>query len=91
MVKKRSQKGVENSGDKIENDTNVSNAENSNNANESEHKINIKYKNEFIYATPIKRIKKFFFPSTPKKKKRTKKFKGLKFPGRNLSTIFELI
>ena len=42
MVKKRSQKGVENSGEKINNDTNVSNAENSNNANESEHKINIK-------------------------------------------------
>ena len=91
MVKKMSQKEVENSRDQTKNDTNVSSAENSNNANESEHKINIKNENDFIYATPIKRIKKFFFPSTPKKKKRTKKYKGLKFQGRNLSTIFELI
>ncbi len=94
MVKKMSQKGVENPGDQKQNANNEANAENSNNSNETQYKINIKNENEneFIFSSPIKRIKKkIYFPSTPKKKKRTKKYKGLKIKGRNLSAIFELM
>ena len=92
MVKKMSQKGVENPGDQKQNANNEANAENSNNSNEPQYKTNIKNENEFIFSSPIKRIKKkIHFPSTPKKKKRTKKYKGLTIKGRNLSTIFELM
>ena len=83
-----SQKGVENSGDQAKNENNDTNSENSNISHESQCKITIKNNHEFIYSTPIKRIrKKIFFPSTPKKQKRAKKHKGLIIQGRNLSSL----
>ena len=64
MVKKMSQKGVENPGDQKQNANNEANAENSNNSNETQYKINIKNENEneFIlekwYDKPIICFKK---------------------------------
>ncbi len=92
MVKKMSQKGVENPGDQKQNANNETNAENSNNSNETQYKINIKNENEneFIFSSPIKRIKKqIYIPSTPKKKKRTFHYDGPPIVGRNLMNIFD--
>ena len=69
---------------------NNASTENSENVNKSKIKpINVT-ENEFIFITPIKKVKMNpYIPSTPKKKKRTLQSSTLPIVGKNLTTIFE--
>ena len=64
--------------------------ENSNTSKETGKIINNNQKMEYIYCTPLKRIK-LNIPKTPKKKKKHSDINEHNIRGKNLMNIFKLI
>ena len=71
-----------------EKETNID--ENSNNSTEMKRRTNNNKKNEYIYFTPLKRIK-LNIPMTPKKKRRNNEVNEFNIRGKNLLNMFQLV
>ena len=64
--------------------------ENSNNLREIKRIINNNPKNEYIYLTPLKKIK-LNIPMTPKKKRKYLDANDYNIRGKNLLSLFQLV
>ena len=64
--------------------------ENSNNYKETEEITENNQRNEYIYSTPLKRIK-LNVPMAPKKKRRNKDVNEYNIKGKNLLNLFQLV
>ena len=64
--------------------------ENSNNSREIKGIINNLQKNEYIYLTPLKKIK-LNIPMAPRKKRKIKEIKDYNIKGKNLLNLFKLV
>ena len=64
--------------------------ENSENFQEKEDLTEDNQKNEYIYSTPLKRIK-LNVPMAPKKKRRNKDVNEYNIKGKNLLNLFQLV
>ena len=65
-------------------------SENSNNFKETEEMTENNQRNEYIYSTPLKRIK-LNVPMAPKKKRRNKDVNEYNVKGKNLLNLFQLV
>ena len=66
------------------------NLENSENSKEETNISNNNQKNEYVYYTPLKRIK-LNIPMAPKKKRRNKDVNEYNIRGKNLLSLFQLV
>ena len=64
--------------------------ENSENYKETEEMTENNQRNEYIYSTPLKRIK-LNVPMAPKKKRRNKDANEFNIKGKNLLNLFQLV
>ena len=64
--------------------------ENSDNFKETEEMTENNQRNEYIYSTPLKRIK-LNVPMAPKKKRRNKDVNEYNVKGKNLLNLFQLV
>ena len=64
--------------------------ENSENTKEETNISNNNQKNEYVYYTPLKRIK-LNIPMAPKKKRRNKDVNEYNIRGKNLLSLFQLV
>ena len=64
--------------------------ENSENSKEETNISNNNQKNEYVYYTPLKRIK-LNIPMAPKKKRRNKDVNEYNIRGKNLLSLFQLV
>ena len=71
-----------------EKETNID--ENSNNSTEMKKRVNNNKKNEYLYFTPLKRIK-LNVPITPMKKRRKNEVNDYNIRGKNLLNMFQLV
>ena len=65
-------------------------SENSDNFKETEEMTENNQRNEYIYSTPLKRIK-LNVPMAPKKKRRNKDVNEYNVKGKNLLNLFQLV
>ena len=65
-------------------------SENSDNFKETEEMTENNQRNEYIYSTPLKRIK-LNVPMAPKKKRRNKDVNEYNIKGKNLLNLFQLV
>ena len=65
-------------------------SENSDNFKETEEMTENNQRNEYIYSTPLKRIK-LNVPMAPKKKRRNKDVNEYNIRGKNLLSLFQLV
>ena len=65
-------------------------SENSDNFKETEEMTENNQRNEYIYSTPLKRIK-LNVPMAPKKKRRNKDVNEFNIKGKNLLNLFQLV
>ena len=65
-------------------------SENSDNFKETEEMTENNQRNEYIYSTPLKRIK-LNVPMAPKKKRRNKDINEYNVKGKNLLNLFQLV
>ena len=65
-------------------------SENSGNFKETEEMTENNQRNEYIYSTPLKRIK-LNVPMAPKKKRRNKDVNEYNIKGKNLLNLFQLV
>ena len=65
-------------------------SENSGNFKETEEMTENNQRNEYIYSTPLKRIK-LNVPMAPKKKRRNKDVNEYNVKGKNLLNLFQLV
>ena len=65
-------------------------SENSDNVKETEEMTENNQRNEYIYSTPLKRIK-LNVPMAPKKKRRNKDVNEYNIKGKNLLNLFQLV
>ena len=65
-------------------------SENSDNFKETEEMTENNQRNEYIYSTPLKRIK-LNMPMAPKKKRRNKDVNEYNVKGKNLLNLFQLV
>ena len=65
-------------------------SENSDNFKETEEMTENNQRNEYIYSTPLKRIK-LNVPMAPKKKRRNKDVNEYNIRGKNLLNLFQLV
>ena len=92
MTKKLLSQNISESAEKQTNKTTKSenSFENLNDSKDSLNNINNIKKNEYIYSTPLKRIK-LNIPKTPKKIRKYLDIKDYNIRGKNLMNIFKLI
>ena len=65
-------------------------SENSDNFKETEEMTENNQRNEYIYSTPLKKIK-LNVPMAPKKKRRNKDVNEYNIKGKNLLNLFQLV
>ena len=73
-----------------ESTTNNASTENCENSDKSKRKAIYKGRFNYIFTTPIKKVRsRHYIPMTPKKKNRAREYVGLPIIGKNLLNIFD--